>query len=205
MNVLIIDDHPLYREGLKALLVGLDAQTLAVGVGRVSEAAPVVGERTWDLVLLDMNLPELGHLDALRAVKALFEDTPVVVVSAEEDPRLVRAVIDAGASGFIPKSTDPDLTIQALRVALAKGVYLPPLAIRQLTPPSGYGTPPNLSDKQTKVLQRLLQGKPNKAIASELGIAEGTVKAHLWAVYQALGVQTRSQAMCRALDLGLLG
>ncbi len=205
MNVLIIDDHPLYREGLKALLAGLNAQASVLGVGRVAEAEQAALKCAFDLVLLDMNLPGISRLEALHSVKRLFEDTPVVVVSAEEDPRLVREVIDAGASGFIPKSTDPDVTIHALRLAMARGVYLPPLAIRALNPPPGLQAPPAFSAKQAAVLQLLLQGKPNKTIARELGIAEGTVKAHLWAVYQALGVQSRSQAMCRALDLGLLG
>ena len=204
MNVLIIDDHPLYREGVKALLSGLQPDIAVVGVSRVADAAAAVGQRHIDLVLLDMNLPGASHMVALQEVRALFEGASVVVVSGEEDPALVLAVIDAGAAGFIPKSTDPDITIQALRLVLAQGVYLPPMALRHAAQRISHGQLPVLSEKQTAVLQRLLQGKSNKLIARDLDIAEGTVKAHLFAVYQALGVNSRSQAMCKAFELGLL-
>ena len=208
MNVLIVDDHPLYREGGKALLYGLDESINVFSASRVAETATAAAGRTIDLVLLDMNLPGTSRMDALHEVRTLFEGTPVVVVSGEEDPALVLATIDAGAAGFIPKSTDPKVTIQALRLVLAHGVYLPPLALQHAAQQAGRRTAqsgaPSLSDKQRAVFRLLLQGKANKVIARELDIAEGTVKAHLWAVYQALGVNTRSQAMCRAYELGLL-
>lgn len=204
MNVLIVDDHPLYREGLKALLAGLDPELAVVGVSRVADAAAAVGDRVLDLVLLDMNLPGTNHMAALQETRALFEGASVVVVSGEEDAALMLAVVDAGAAGYIPKSADPDVTIQALRVVLAQGVYLPTAALRLAVKRSNSGVMPAISEKQRAVLQRLLQGKANKVIARELDIAEGTVKAHLSAVYTALGVNSRSQAMCKAYELGLL-
>jgi DNA-binding NarL/FixJ family response regulator len=211
MRVLIVDDHPLYREGLKALLMGLEPELVAVGVGSVSEAVESAArEPAFDLVLLDMNLPRVGGLEALRQIKAAFEGAVVVVVSGDEDPALVMQTIDAGAAGYIPKSTDSALTIQALRVVLAHGVYLPAGILAAGAGPLGSRAPgpvaiPELSPKQRSVLDRLLQGKSNKVIARELDIAEGTVKAHLWAVYQLLGVSSRTQAMCRMHELGLLG
>ena len=204
MNVLIIDDHPLYREGVKALLYGLDPTIDVTGVSRVSEALAAVSNKHLDLILLDMHLPGSSRLQALADVRLAFEGTTVVVVSGDEDPALVLAVIDAGAAGFIPKSTDPDITIQALRLVLAQGVYLPPMALSHAAQRQGQRPLPALSEKQSSVLRSLLQGKSNKLIARELSIAEGTVKAHLWAVYQALGVNSRSQAMCKAYELGLL-
>ena len=204
MNVLIIDDHPLYREGLKALLSGLQPGIQAWGVSAVDGAAAAVGDAVPDLVLLDMNLPGTSHLQALQAMRTLFEGASIVVVSGEEDPALMLAVVDAGAAGYIPKSADPDVTIQALRVVLAQGVYLPAAALRHAVKRTPKTAVPTLSDKQQAVLQRLLQGKANKVIARELDIAEGTVKAHLSAVYMALGVNSRSQAMCKAYELGLL-
>lgn len=211
MRVLIVDDHPLYREGLKALLLGLEPELDATGVGSVPEAVDAATSGPpYDLVLLDMNLPRIAGLEALRQVKAAFEGVAVVVVSGDEDPALILQTIDAGAAGYIPKSTDSALTIQALRVILARGVYLPKgilaagsgeLSRRSEAP----ATVPEMSAKQRAVLDRLLQGKSNKVIARELDIAEGTVKAHLWAVYQMLGVTSRTQAMCRMHELGLLG
>lgn len=208
MRVLIIDDHPLYRNALTALLCGLDAAVETVGVATVDEArqaAPALGGL--DLILLDMNLPGASRLDALRQVKQLFDHVTVVVVSGDEDPDLILQTVDAGAAGYILKTTDPLLATQALRLVLAQGVYLPDSVLRQRARVVNEKSPsllPALTDKQRSVLRLLLQGKANKVIARELDIAEGTVKAHLWAVYQTLGVRSRSQAMCRAFELGLL-
>jgi DNA-binding NarL/FixJ family response regulator len=210
MHVLIIDDHPLYRAGVRALLSGLDPELIAVDVSNVAEALQLAhAGQTFNLVLLDMNLPGTKRLDALQQIKARFESAAVVVVSGEEDAALILGAIDAGAAGFIPKSTDPEITMQALRLVLAHGTYLPPHALRHVagatTADSAQGPAlPDLSERQRAVLLRLLQGKANKVIAIELGIAEGTVKAHLWSVYQLLGVSSRSQAMCRVHALGLL-
>ena len=208
MRVLIVDDHPLYREGLKALLSGLEPGVDAIGVGSVSEAVEAAQQgAAFDLVLLDMNLPHVGVLEALRQIKTVFEGASVVIISGEEDPTFILQTIDAGAAGYIPKSTDSTLTIQGLRVVLAQGVYLPRSALhRGSTAAAGARMAvPDMSPKQRLVLDRLLQGKSNKVIARELDIAEGTVKAHLWAVYQMLGVTSRTQAMCRMHELGLLG
>ena len=210
MRVLIVDDHPLYRAGVRALLAGLDPGLVAVDVSSVAEALQLADAAdAFDLVLLDMNLPGSSRLDALQQIKSRFDGAAVVVVSGDEDPALILATIEAGAAGYIPKSTDPAVTIQALRLVLAHGTYLPAAALRHvadLTPKVAgpAGAMPELSERQRAVLLRLLQGKANKVIARELGIAEGTVKAHLWAVYQVLGVSSRAQAMCRVHALGLL-
>jgi DNA-binding NarL/FixJ family response regulator len=220
MHVLIIDDHPLYRDGLAAVLSGLQPDIEVTGVSHLAAAAawrasPRGAGRAVDLVLLDMALPGVSRLDALQQVQMLFEDSSVVVVSGEDDAQFVMRAIDAGAAGYILKSTDGDAVVQALRTVLAQGVYLPPTALLRppgAAPVAGAASTsdvgvyvPTLSDKQRAVLQGLLQGKSNKVIARDLGMAEGTVKAHLWAVYQTLGVNSRSQAMCKAYELGLLG
>lgn len=208
MHILIVDDHPLFREGLKILLSSLDPEVRTSEAGNVTDAVALSTSESPDLVLLDMNLPGVSRLDALREVKAAYESTSVVVVSGDEDPFLVRTCIDAGASGYIPKSTDSALTIQALRLVLAHGVYLPRSALARSSvarPPGGaalFENPPRLSERQMAVLKCMLQGKPNKIIARDLNIAVGTVKAHLWVVYQTLGVSSRSQAMYRAHELG---
>jgi DNA-binding NarL/FixJ family response regulator len=210
VRVLIVDDHPLFRQGMKALLLGLDATIECCEAANVAAAVQlgVKGEQ-FDLVLLDLRLPGLSGLDALAEVKRTFDSAAVVVVSAEEAPGLVRDAISAGAAGYVPKSTDPSVTIQALRLVIANGTYLPPIAIAGFTASaaetvSGLRPEPQLSPRQLQILRLLLQGQSNKVIARRLDIAEGTVKAHLWAVYQALGVASRGQAMFKAHELGLL-
>ena len=207
MHILIVDDHPLFREGLKTLLTALEPAVRISDAGTVAQAIALSEVDAPDLILLDMNLPGTNRLDALRQVKVACETASVVVVSADEDPLLIRSAIDEGAAGYIPKTSDAFLTIQALRLVLANGIYLPRAAltaggnVRSPAESSTAGGLPEFSGRQLAVLKCLLQGKANKVIARELDIAEGTVKAHLWAIYQALGVSSRAQAMYRVHEL----
>jgi DNA-binding NarL/FixJ family response regulator len=207
MHILIVDDHPLFREGLKTLLAALEPGVRISDAGSVDEAVALRGDDAPDLILLDMNLPGTSRLDALHQVKAAHESASVVVVSGDENPLLIRSAVDAGAAGYIPKSTDASLTIQALRLVLANGIYLPRAALTgsgaASAQPANAAGSPEFSDRQLAVLKCLLQGKANKVIARELSIAEGTVKAQLWAIYQALGVNSRAQAMYRVHELHL--
>lgn len=214
MRVLLVDDHPLFREGLKGLLLGLDPAVQVEQAGSVTAAEALRGQ-VFDLVLMDLNMPGSQGMAALSGIKALFEESAVVVVSGDESPSTIQRAIQHGAADYVPKTTDPSVTIQALRLVLAQGTYLPPEALRQ--PGTGVDAAPAapepashspdwpqaLSPRQLAVLRCLLQGKPNKVIARDIGIAEGTVKAHLWAVYQLLGVNNRAQAMYRAHELQL--
>ena len=206
MHILIVDDHPLFREGLKTLLIALEPAVRISDAGTVAQAIALAAVDAPDLILLDMNLPGTSRLDALRQVKAAHEAASVVVVSADEDPVLIRSAIDEGAAGYIPKTSDASLTIQALRLVLANGIYLPRAALTGGAAHSSAESSkskglPEFSGRQLAVLKCLLQGKANKVIARELDIAEGTVKAHLWAIYQALGVNSRAQAMYRVHEL----
>lgn len=221
VRVLIIDDHPLFREGLKGLLLGLDPAVSVQQAASVAEAHLYEGGG-FDLVLLDLQMPGTYGMQALQTIKAMFDEAAVVIVSGDESPATIKQAILHGAAGYVPKSTDPGVTTHALRLVLAQGTYLPPAALQQpedlSMPPardgaaaspdaagSNAGWPRELSPRQLAVLRCLLQGKPNKVIAREIGIAEGTVKAHLWAVYQLLGVNNRAQAMYRAHELRLFG
>jgi DNA-binding NarL/FixJ family response regulator len=218
MRVLIVDDHPLFIKGVEALLNELDPSVGTIGARTLEEATDVAGREHVDLVLLDLKLPGTHDLDALVRMRVALEDTPVVVVSANDNPDYVWKAIELGAAGYIPKDTDQALMIQALRVVIAHGVYLPPHALRSEghlpgTPgPAGSSADnPHLTDREMSVLRGLLQGKSNKVIGRELGIAEGTVKAHLSNCYEALGVaeaqpgrNKRLEAMKRAYDLRLI-
>jgi DNA-binding NarL/FixJ family response regulator len=214
VSVLIIDDHPLFREGLKGLLIGLDPAADVCQAASVADAESMAGQ-PFDLVLMDLQMPGTFGMEALVRIKAMFGDSAVVVVSGDDSPSTIQSAIHHGAAGYVPKSTEPGVTTHALRLVLAHGIYLPPEALRALPLHDGgleartedglAACPWDLSPRQLAVLRCLLQGKPNKVIAREIGIAEGTVKAHLWAVYQLLGVNNRAQAMYRAHELALFG
>lgn len=213
MNILLVDDHPLFRGGLKSLLKELGAGLVLDEAGNCSQALARVAGRRYDLILLDLNMPGLNRLDALAALREAAPDAPVVVLSGETDSDLVRATIERGAMGFIPKSATPEVLIEALRLVLAHGVYLPlevletmnavPSAPKVSEAAAAAGAVPGLTPRQLDVLRYVIQGKPNKVIARELDIAESTVKVHLSSVLRAFGVRNRTEAVYAAARMGL--
>ncbi len=214
MNILLVDDHPLLRGGMRFLLRSLDAGLEMDEASNAAQALELVAARRYDLVLLDLKMPGLNGMDALAALRAAVPGTPLVVLSAEDDSGVVRAAIEGGAMGFIPKSSTPEVLIQALRLVLAQGVYLPPAVLEAVHPvvapaPSaptngpGDSRLPGLTPRQMEVLRCVIKGKPNKVIARELEVSEGTIKAHLSAVFLALGAHNRTEAVYAAAKLGL--
>ncbi len=125
MKILLVDGHPLFRGGMKFLLGSLDAKVGLDETGDCAAATALAGAGRYDLVLLDPELPGMDGMAALVALRAAFPATPVVVLSEDDDPAAVRAAIDAGAKGFIPKSSPAETMVTALRRVLAGGVYLP--------------------------------------------------------------------------------
>jgi DNA-binding NarL/FixJ family response regulator len=198
VRLLIVDDHGLFREGLKFLLRDLDRELESDEVGTCALALQSAARCQYDLVLLDLKLPGQSGLDALAALREANPTVPVVVLSGEDDPRTIRGAIERGAMGFIPKSSSRELLIQALRLVLANGVYLPPIALDAVD-----ARIPGLTPRQTDVLRFVIQGLPNKLIARELGISDWTVKQHVSAVLRCLGAENRTEAVYAAAKLGL--
>lgn len=220
MKILLIDDHPLFREGvallLKPLLEGLETWE----AGSCEEAFALLDQRgNADLVMIDLGLPGLSGLEGLRRLRQEHPEVPVVVMSSADDKDTVLAVLDAGAMGFIPKSSTSQVMLGALRLILAKGIYLPPAvflagrsaipaapapALAAAVPPSGRRPGElGLTPRQADVLHLLLQGKPAKLIGRQLNLSLSTVKAHTSAVLRALNVTTRTQAVLAASRMGL--
>jgi DNA-binding NarL/FixJ family response regulator len=210
VRILIVDDHALFRRGLRFLLRDLEPD-VEIAEAADCAAALAMAAEPFNLVLLDLHMPGVAGIAALRAVREAFESSRIVVLSGEERPQLVREAIDADAAGFIPKSATPEVLLSALRLVLADGIYLPTVALKDLGDGSGNPAPQingdrlsaTLSEKQLEVLRKAVQGKSNKVIARELGIAEGTVKAHLAAAFRALGVKNRTEAVYAAARSGL--
>lgn len=214
MHILLVDDHPLLRGGMKFLLRSLDADLEMDEASNGGQALERVAERSYDLVLLDLKMPGLNGLDALAALRAAVPGTPLVVLSAEDNRDVVRAAIEGGAMGFIPKSSTPEALIQALRLVLDQGVYLPAAILDSVDTVSApeqaaddaggsSGMLPGLTPRQMEVLRCVIRGKSNKVIARELEVSEGTVKAHLSAVFLALGAHNRTEAVFAAAKMGL--
>ena len=207
MRVLLVDDHALFRQGLKFLLDDLDENLVFFEAEDCAAALSVLNQQPVDLVLLDLNMPGVTDLDGLASVLGAAPGTPVTVLSGEEDPGLIRRAIDAGASGFVPKASSAEILMAALQLILAGGVYLPPsvlVGFDRRPAPAADDVASLLSERQTAVLLRAIQGQANKVIAADLGIAEGTVKTHLSGAFKVLGVHNRTEAVIAAAKMGLV-
>ena len=212
MKILLVDDHALFREGLKFLLHRLDTTLEIDEAGDCAQALQRAAGRTYDLILLDLKMPGGDGLDALAALREATLVVPLVVLSGEDNPASVRAAIERGAMGFVPKSSTPEVLIQALRLVLARSVYLPPSVLKAAdAAPKAAAIPAvageaslfGLTPRQMDVLRCVIHGKSNKLIARELDVSEATVKAHLSLVLRALGARNRTEAVYAAAKLGL--
>lgn len=204
-KILIIEDHPIYRDGLAVLVAQLFAEAQVEQAGDAAMALEQLAQDdTFELVLLDLKMPGLDGSTALAVLRSRHPAVPVVVVSADEDAATIRACMDAGASGYIPKSARREILSAALAIVADGGFYLPPAlhpAPAPATAPRTTASP--LTAREREVLQGVCAGEPNKTIARRLGSSEATVRAHLGAVFRALGVTNRTQAALSAHRLGL--
>jgi two-component system, NarL family, nitrate/nitrite response regulator NarL len=212
MNVLLVDDHALFREGLRALLANISPGLVIHEASSVEGAVDECRTTDFRMVLLDLGLSDTGGLETLASFRESVPHVPVVVLSGEQQAKHIRAAIDHGAVGFVPKSHTSDLMIAALRLVLSGGVYLPPNAldddVETATPEASdpalvSGAFARLSPRQRAVADMLLRGSPNKVIARELSLSEGTVKAHVSAIFQILGARNRVEAVIIAAKSGV--
>jgi len=190
-------------------LYELDPNVATDAAGTVEEALQIAALQRPDLILLDLKLPGTTGLEALARIRHAISEVPIIVVSGTDNREHAWRAVELGAAGYIPKDTDSSRMGEALHIALRCGVYLPPEAVSDaigdcLGEVKRPVERPKLTERQVNVLHALLQGKSNKTIGLELNIAEGTVKNHLWSIYQALGVSSRLQVMARAYELGLV-
>jgi DNA-binding NarL/FixJ family response regulator len=202
-HLLIADDHPLFRGALREAVNGLFDRADVAEAGAFEEVVDRL-ERTgdMDLVLLDLRMPGVRGFSGLMYLRAQYPSLPIVVVSANDDPAVIRRCMEFGAAGFLPKTLGVDALRQAIVRVLKGEVWTPPdidlsagsdaesaATIRRLS---------TLTPQQVRVLMMLSEGLLNKQIAYELGVSEATVKAHVSAILQKLGVESRTQAVIAA-------
>ncbi|MBS0380383.1 MAG: response regulator transcription factor [Proteobacteria bacterium] len=207
-RVLIADDHPLYREALRAIVPqafpGADIREAASSAEVATQLQEVGG---FDLIVLDLKLPGATGLSCLRQTREAAPLTPVIVVSANDDPATMSEVVIAGAAGYVPKAAPRQVLLDALRAIMGGGTYLPAaavVALRAARPgasPAPAAPTQELTARQMRVLKLLAQGLSNKRIARELEISEITVKAHVSLILKKLNVANRVQAAIEARKL----
>ena len=209
MEILSVDDHSLFRSGLKFILSELDPKIKYHEAESCSQAIELFSDQQFDIVLLDYYLPGSSSEQNISHINQNFSHAKIVVISGEEDAKNIIAALELGVSGFIPKSSKPDVLIAALKLVLAGGVYLPTqVLMHSNSAPTvdikdEHSVLDRLSERQLEVLFLAMDGNVNKTIAKKLDLSVGTVKAHLSAAYRALGVTNRTQALCVASQINL--
>ncbi len=202
-RIIIADDHPLVRGALHQAVAGAVDGCAVVECADLDALTKELDDNDEvDLVLLDLAMPGVRGFSGLMYLRAQHPGVPVVVVSGNEDRGVMRRCIDFGASGFIPKTTDLEAMRGAIRKVLAGGAWTPPDV--DLSSPADKDTADivrrmaSLTPQQVRVLMMLSEGLLNKQIAYELTVSEATVKAHVSAILQKLGVESRTQAVITA-------
>jgi two-component system nitrate/nitrite response regulator NarL len=212
MKILIVDDHPIYRKGLVALLHQMEPDTALLQASDSVQALALISEHDdLDVVILDLVIPGMDGLQAIAEFGKIRPELPVIILSSSENPADVRAALANGALGYIPKSAAEHTLLSAIRVVLNGDIYVPPFVLLQTksghladTKIEARPDRPVLTDRQIEVLRRISAGQLNKNIAVELGLSEKTVKSHITAIFRALKVMNRSQAAAVARDAGFI-
>lgn len=202
-TVLIVEDHPMFRDALSMTLnefLGISGINSATCMADALQL--LTDGLSPDIIILDLNLPDVSGMDGLLRLKSTLPGTPVVVVSSLTDNKIITSVIRSGAAGFVSKDSPREVIAQAFETVWSGDIFTP----------TGYAPPSDASDElnetqrfitrlgeltpqQGRILQYICEGKLNKQIAYDLSIAEATVKAHVTAILRKLGVQSRTQAV----------
>ncbi|MFM0597853.1 MULTISPECIES: response regulator [Paraburkholderia] len=211
MKILVIDDHPVLRDGISALLVQDDADIAVLQAGSGAEAMEIINAHDdLDVVVLDLRLPDMSGLQALAEFVKIRPELPVIILSSSEDPHDAREAFAHGALGYVPKSSSRYALLSAIKLVLNGDLYVPTLMLdagaeaRAATLSQQGEGGMFLTHRQIEVLRLVSIGRPNKTIASELGLSEKTVKAHITAIFKVLKVVNRTQAAAAGRKAGLI-
>ena len=205
MKILHADDHPMFREGVRFFLKLLDAQVVVLEASNIQGALDKLAlEGPVDLVVLDLQMPGTSELDGFFTIHRRYPNVPIVIVSGLNDPRTIRALLDGGARGYIPKLASSEQLMDALRRVLRGEVYLPDALFIPDSETAASEEAAALTARQLQILPLLAEGMPNKRIADALDVTEGTIKQHLKDLFRRLNASNRTQAVKEARRLGLL-
>jgi DNA-binding NarL/FixJ family response regulator len=201
LKVLIADDHRLMLHAIRLALSENEDIDIVAEADSGTKVLPLVGQTDPDIVLLDVRMPGMDGLTVLERLRERYPKVRVAMLSAVDDPTVVKAALSRGASAFIVKHIDPRDLAAAVRQAIEGAVYQP---LGLLENGNGNGHEVDLSKREMTILQALQSGLSNKQIAKELFLAEQTVKFHLTNIYRKLGVNSRTEAVRYAYEHGLV-
>jgi DNA-binding NarL/FixJ family response regulator len=212
MKLLVVDDHPVFRDGMAALLKQAAEDTVVLQAPECATALALADAHPdIDAVFVDLMMPGLTGDLAVREFGKRRPDLPVILLSSSENPSDVRRALNAGALGYIPKSASAQTLLSALKLVLSGNIYVPPLMAQAVDAAGLRGAPQlpatalaDLTERQIDVLKLISDGLSNRDISTRLGIAEKTVKAHVAAIFRTLNVVNRTQAANAAREARLI-
>jgi DNA-binding NarL/FixJ family response regulator len=210
MKVLIVDDHVLIREALYAVLRQLKREAVIFEASSSRQAVDIVKEHPdISLILLDINLPDRDGFSVLRELRDRYPTIAIIILSSSNDQDTVKRAFKLGALGFIPKTTEREVMLNAIELVFSGGIYIPSEILEETSPRlTNKPTTPDflkglgLTDRQIEVLKLLMKGKSNKIIAKTLNMAVPTVKNHVTVVLKALSVTSRTEAVIKVGKMG---
>jgi len=201
VSVMVVDDHPLIRLGITALLNARPDMQVVAQAGTAESAVSLYKEFQPDVTLMDLRLPGAGGVMAIRQIRRHSPRARFVVVTMYEGDEDVHQALEAGAQGYVIKGMPHETLVSAIKRVHAGGRFVPPPVARALESRTDDS---NLSPREREVLALLVQGKSNKEIAAHLGIAEATVKCHFRVIFMRMGVTDRTQAVVAAIQRGIV-
>lgn len=211
MKVLVVDDHALIREALHSVLKQLNRDAVIFEASNSQQAMCIVEEHPdISFILLDINLPDRDGFSVLRELRERYATIAIVILSSSDDQDTVKRAFKLGALGFIPKTTEREVILNAIKLVFSGGVYIPSQMLEETRSPRLIHEPAGrdsfkgigLTDRQIEVLALLMKGRSNKVIAKTLNMAVPTVKNHITAVLKALGVASRTEAIIKVGKMG---
>jgi DNA-binding NarL/FixJ family response regulator len=201
IRILIVDDHPIMRVGITALIASSSEMETVAQAGTGEEALRLFALHRPDITLMDLRLPGISGVETIRQIREQFPKARLIVLTTYDGDEDIFQAMEAGAAGYLVKGMPQEMLVSAVKRVHEGGRYLPPLMSQTLAarPPAA-----NLSGRECEVLKLLSQGKSNRIIADELGIAETTVKCHVSVILSRLHASDRTQAVVVALQRGLI-
>lgn len=210
-RIVVADDHALVRGGLVQLVKLVEENVEIIETNDFKQTLEyLAGGQPVDLLLLDLLMPGMSGMEGIKRICKDWPDVPVIVVSVREHIAAIRSALAAGAMGYIPKTSSPEVMMSAIKLVLSGGVYVPPHVLgststreeQDLTADETFGSSQKqgyaqLTQRQLEVLDLMALGKPNKDIANELGLNIGTVKMHSSRIFKTLNVQNRTEAVAK--------
>ena len=207
MKILLIDDHALFRDGFFLLLEGLGLSVETFEASSYESAKNIMDQHgDLDLVLLDLGLPGVSHLDALTAIRRCMPKSKLVVLSGNENSKMIEDALNQGAKGYIPKSSPAKIMLNAMKLIISGGTYIPPeilVNIKHTAQDASFDDAlvHRLTPRQYDVLSHLVDGASNKEIGTALKLTESTVRAHVAAILKEFNVKNRTQAVHHAIKM----